>query len=60
MRADFRAGQICAALGNAFGGRRSGKPAAPWDFFGSLEAMRPPPQTAEEIDRAIELWQGGV
>lgn len=38
--ADYRAGTIAAAVINAAGGWRGGRPAKPWDFFPHLHAAR--------------------
>lgn len=56
-RADLRAAQICVVMAEAARGKNS-RPFEVWDFFTSLEVLRPPPPSDEELERKIEAAFG--
>lgn len=51
-RADLRAAQICVVMAEAHRAKNA-RPFEVWDFFASLEVLRPPPPSDEELERKI-------
>ena len=52
-RQDFRAARICQVMANMNRGKNT-PPFDAWDFFESLESMRPEPPADDELERKIE------
>lgn len=60
-RADWRFGMLAAAISNPYrDSARQAQPFHPADFFPSLEDMRPPPPSDEELASKIEAALGGA
>jgi hypothetical protein len=53
QRQDLRAARICRVMANMHRGKNTA-PFDDWDFFESLESMRPEPPTDEELEKKIE------
>lgn len=51
-RADLRAAQICVVMAEAHRSKTA-RPFEVWDFFPSLETLRPPPPSDEELERKM-------
>lgn len=57
QREDYRAAKICVLLAEVNRDhKKKPKPFEVWDFYASLETLKPPPPTAEELMAKVESW----